>query len=276
MSSPNDTAQTFSQRYDEKFIVPLETIRPLVLDETSQFSQMFQFDYIISDSYFNIVDNVYFDSPDLSSYHEHLENKVERVKLRLRQYNPDGLPEGITFFEVKEKREGKTFKSRILIRPDWLRPFLASGKFPESELIQMNTDLKREKLSETVQTIYRLVNDEKYLPILRCTYQRYAFRLRESKKVRLTLDRDIRFIRLYYAIYPKQPYEVAVGTNDVIIEAKISDPTFNHLIPMLESNFGQSRGVSKYCLGIFQTRDRFLNETKDVTLRSLDRYRTIR
>ena len=52
----------------------------------------------------------YFDTPDMRLYHEHLNGKLNRYKVRQRRYDVTGTE----FFEVKFKtNKGRTLKSRI-------------------------------------------------------------------------------------------------------------------------------------------------------------------
>lgn len=266
------TADTFSERYEEKFIVPLERIREIILDPRGEFAKRFEFDYLLADSLYNVIDNVYFESQDLASYHDHMEGKEERIKIRLRQYNPDGMPEGITFFEIKEKRESKTFKARIVIKPEWLRPFLDTGSFPEM-LFSLNQRMKVEKVRDAMQSLRRFVIERKFVPMLRCTYMRHAYKLRDSDRVRITMDRDIRFMRLFYSSAPKYPYPASLRSDDIIVEAKISGTEHGGLIPTLRDWFGQPQSISKFCYGIYETRERYRLEKRDAVLESLKRYR---
>jgi hypothetical protein len=52
----------------------------------------------------------YFDTPDMKLYHEHLNGKLNRYKVRQRRYDATG----VEFFEVKFKtNKGRTMKSRF-------------------------------------------------------------------------------------------------------------------------------------------------------------------
>ncbi|MGE0173594.1 MAG: polyphosphate polymerase domain-containing protein [Oligoflexales bacterium] len=266
-------AETFEERVEKKFVVPLAKMRSIVLDPNGPFIQRFEFDYI-DDSYYNIMENVYFDDPDLSSYHEHVEGKPVRTKLRLRRYSPDGLPGDAVYFEVKTKKEGKTFKSRVKLHPAWVRPFLKDKFLPKDEFYSFNSDMKEKKIEKTMTEIIDLVHGHGFIPMLKSNYMRHAFKLRESDKVRLTMDRDIQCTRLFYGADPKLPYDI--GLNDgknVIVEVKVSDPAFMYLMEEFKGQFGESISVSKYCSGIYQTKNSFLQSDRDRTLHILESYK---
>jgi len=112
MGSSN--ADTFSRRYEKKFVISEDLAKKIGSDRDGKFVQYFEFDYV-KDSLFNIIENIYFDTHFLDSYHESVEKKPVRTKLRIRGYNSNGLPEKNVFFEIKEKAEGQTLKSRIAV-----------------------------------------------------------------------------------------------------------------------------------------------------------------
>ncbi|MCC5924811.1 MAG: polyphosphate polymerase domain-containing protein [Crocinitomicaceae bacterium] len=54
-------------------------------------------------------ESLYFDTENLQFYLDHHNKKNHRIKVRKRHYKSNGL----TFFEIKEKRAGRTIKKRI-------------------------------------------------------------------------------------------------------------------------------------------------------------------
>lgn len=78
---------------------------------------------------------VYFDTPDLLFYNQHVTGKLNRTKVRIRTYESNGL----TFLEVKHKsNKGRTNKSRLEKEPgdmnhiEQSREFLAELISPEA------------------------------------------------------------------------------------------------------------------------------------------------
>ncbi|MFZ2286078.1 MAG: polyphosphate polymerase domain-containing protein [Bacteroidales bacterium] len=82
---------------------------------------------------------VYFDTPDLLFYIQHVTGKLNRTKVRIRTYETNGL----TFLEVKQKsNKGRTSKSRMEREPGGMNHIQQSQDFL-TELISPNaTTLK--------------------------------------------------------------------------------------------------------------------------------------
>ncbi len=69
---------------------------------------------------------VYFDTPDLMFYTQHITGKLNRTKVRIRTYESNGL----TFLEVKQKsNKGRTRKSRLEKEPGDMNHIEQSKEF---------------------------------------------------------------------------------------------------------------------------------------------------
>jgi len=69
---------------------------------------------------------VYFDTPDLLFYTQHITGKLNRTKVRIRTYESNGL----TFLEVKQKsNKGRTCKSRLEKEPGDMNHIEQSREF---------------------------------------------------------------------------------------------------------------------------------------------------
>lgn len=91
---------------------------------------------------------VYFDTPDLLFYYQHVTGKLNRTKVRIRTYESNGL----TFLEVKQKsNKGRTSKSRLEKEPgdmnhiEQSREFLQELISPEAASLKavINTSFTR-------------------------------------------------------------------------------------------------------------------------------------
>jgi hypothetical protein len=92
-------------RFDTKFVFRAEQL-PLLLQMASQRYRVLQ----IGEERFFHYSSTYFDSADLAMYHDHHNQKLNRFKVRKREY----LNSGQVFFEVKYKsNKGITRKKRI-------------------------------------------------------------------------------------------------------------------------------------------------------------------
>lgn len=78
---------------------------------------------------------VYFDTPELLFYNQHVTGKLNRAKVRIRTYETNGL----TFLEVKQKsNKGRTSKSRLEKEAGDMNHIQQSREFL-TELISANT-----------------------------------------------------------------------------------------------------------------------------------------
>lgn len=265
---------TFGKRYEKKFIVNEDLITDLLNNKKNSFSDQFEFDHKDPDSKFTIVENLHFDSPDLHSYHDSMEKKKERYKLRIRYYAQNGLPEQKLFFEIKSKVDKETQKVRVAIKKKWLAPFLAEGIFPKKKILAVNPGKSRSEIMEIMDQLTYFIHEKQHRPILKSSYMRFAFKLRESSSVRLTFDRDIRYTRLSFSEEPRLAYEKEINPNDLICEVKIGDPKYMDLIERFTSEFGKASGFSKYCYGIWKTKDRFLMDGLEASRKTPDSFLT--
>lgn len=99
---------------------------------------------------------VYFDTPDLHFYNQHVTGKLNRSKVRIRTYESNGL----TFLEVKQKsNKGRTSKSRLGKEPGDMNHIEQSRLFL-NELISSEAGKLRAVIN-TGFTRITLVNFEK-------------------------------------------------------------------------------------------------------------------
>lgn len=95
----------FMNRIDTKYLFSVRKLHDLLIScETDykvlEINHQRQFNY----------KTVYFDTPELLFYYQHVTGKLSRYKVRIRTYETNGL----TFLEVKHKsNKGRTSKTRI-------------------------------------------------------------------------------------------------------------------------------------------------------------------
>jgi VTC domain len=92
-----ETRAALLRRVDRKYVVDAERLDELVR-RLSQDHDVLEIDGEHSFAY----ESVYFDTPDLRCYHDHVRDREPRFKARTRWYRDSGL----CVFEVKLKREG--------------------------------------------------------------------------------------------------------------------------------------------------------------------------
>lgn len=92
-------------RVDTKFVCSFDLI-PLILLENNQNYKVLE----VNDQRIMPYKTVYFDTPDFKMYVDHQNGKLNRYKIRQREY----LVSGVNYLEIKFKNnKGRTIKSRI-------------------------------------------------------------------------------------------------------------------------------------------------------------------
>lgn len=92
-------------RYEEKYILPVEFYKVLLKDMLSHY-RILEVDGTRSYHYYT----VYYDTPDLAMYTAHQNGKKDRYKIRFRKY----LHSGRVFLEIKHKtNKGRTVKKQL-------------------------------------------------------------------------------------------------------------------------------------------------------------------
>ena len=158
----------------------------------------------------------YYDTPGFEMYVQHHNGKLNRHKVRFREY----LDSGIGFFEVKFKsNKGRTIKDRVKLRTD-NRTIDGETEF----LLRKKTRYNASMLQEAIQVNYS-----------RITLVHNEFR------ERLTLDLDLTYnFRGNLASFPTL----------VIAEIKQARSAGSPFCILMQDNFIPTLSLSKYCFGI--------------------------
>jgi len=152
----------YMNRVDTKYLFSVSKLPGLLLKVRSEYKAL-EIEKLRSFSY----KTVYFDTPDLHFYNQHVTGKLNRSKVRIRTYESNDL----TFLEVKQKsNKGRTSKSRLEKEPGdmnhieqsrlFLNELISSGA--ESLKAVINTGFTRITLvnfetSERITIDYNLV-----------------------------------------------------------------------------------------------------------------------
>jgi hypothetical protein len=100
-------ADHLMSRFDEKYVFHLSKLK-MILEELRSSYKILSVNEKLMVQY----ENIYFDTPDLKSYHDHHNGRKTRYKIRFRRYNDSGH----CFLEVKRKdNRGCTNKERLRI-----------------------------------------------------------------------------------------------------------------------------------------------------------------
>ncbi|WP_304232856.1 polyphosphate polymerase domain-containing protein [Jiulongibacter sediminis] len=164
----------------------------------------------------------YFDTENLHFFHQHRSGRLNRYKVRKRQY----LDSGLAFFEVKFKNNhGRTMKSRIETE------FPAKGEIlhDENAFLQEISPFFREILEPTVSVSYNRVT-----------------LVNKTSSERVTIDLNLRVSR-----DGKEK-----GFEDLVVLEVKQDKLKQTEIRKRLKKLGQRPGtISKYCLGIISSQD---------------------
>ncbi|MCK7535492.1 MAG: polyphosphate polymerase domain-containing protein [Marinilabiliales bacterium] len=124
----------YMNRVDTKYIFSVSKL-PLLLQNVHQLYQALEIDQQREFRY----KTVYFDTPDLLFYTQHVTGKLNRTKVRIRTYETNGL----TFLEVKQKsNKGRTSKSRMEKEPGDMNHIRQSREFLTELISSSATSLK--------------------------------------------------------------------------------------------------------------------------------------
>lgn len=250
----NKEGNTFGKRYEKKYIVKKDVLTQFFKDHHEKITKDFSTDHYDQKSQFTIVNNIYFDSPGLNSYHDSIAKLPERHKLRIRSYAQNGVKEEFIFFEIKAKKEKQTIKTRIVMKEDWLNTFLEVGELPTRPLINLNAHQSKEKTLEIADQLSYFIHTLKYRPVIKSSYKRFAYKLRASGKLRLTVDTDLVISACSdKPICPHFEYLKMIDTDEMIVEVKYKDKEVLERLKDLKLILGESTSFSKYCFGIKQS-----------------------
>lgn len=135
------------------------------------------------------IETTYLDTKDHLLFHEYLNKRSSRFKIRLRKYS-----NSIEYYlvELKVKHNGISQKKRFILPGELLKDFLR-GKDIKAKIKEANTGLVG--AMKTYKLISNLITLNDFVPVLRSSYERVAFQ-KKSKKIRITVDRNIKHEKL--------------------------------------------------------------------------------
>ena len=221
------------RRVDSKFVVRRETLPALIADLAGDYAAFKVASGSIADYH-----SLYFDTPELTSYHDHRRGRRLRSKVRIRHY----LDRGITFLEIKSKKSDLvTHKHRIEV------------PFGTEDLAPAHVDFLRGHLGPIA---------ERMRPELRINYRRIGL-LSLGSDERVTLDLELEFLQLDGARCSLGPV--------AIVEVKQSATSrASPILRRLRADGVREQSLSKYTTGIAMTRSERKNRLL-VDLKAVER-----
>jgi len=198
-------------RNDSKFLLPAAKLPALLAQSASGF-RILEVDGVRISPY----NTVYFDTIYNDMYHNHINKRAKRYKIRCRQY----IASGLAFTEIKVKNnKGLTLKKRVKT---------TTFPFPDenaSNLIETKTPFKVNELSMMLQNKFSRIT-----------------LVDNSLRERITLD-----FNLHFQSNENQIDMTALVIAEVKSDGKIQTNGFGAL---LKANCIHPAGFSKYCAGM--------------------------
>ncbi|KAI8359843.1 VTC domain-containing protein [Choanephora cucurbitarum] len=148
------------------------------------------------------VSSVYFDNSDLDLYTGRLQRDEMAEAIRFRWYGPCHTKD--IFVERKTHHatwmNGASVKDRFRIREDQVNAFV-SGEFTADQIVE-EMQAKGKSSADVIKDthfissgVQKSLQEKNLEPVLRVFYNRTAFQLPNSQKLRLSLDTDLTFVR---------------------------------------------------------------------------------
>ncbi|MDH7502039.1 MAG: polyphosphate polymerase domain-containing protein [Verrucomicrobiota bacterium] len=182
------------------------------------------------------VNNLYFDTPDLRLYREHVQGVSHRTKIRIRWYGQFTGPVDRPAFEIK-RRFGTTSGKEVFGFP----PFSMNGQLPREAIVAARDC---EKLAEAARLALNGLD-----VVLGNRYKRFYF-LSADGTVRLTVDCDLQFCG--FGEFGGLLREMQPAATQLIIELKY-DPANADQAAFVAGQFPfRPTRCSKYVIGITQ------------------------
>lgn len=186
----DEDAYALMNRVEDKYFVEKKHMSKMM----SELADRYVLGDIDTDTRLSRNRTIYLDSADLLFFHECIDKKLPRMKVRIRQYSPDDKGwEKVAYAEFKVKEEdGMTKKIRVRISSDFIDALSNGSKIEMSEdLININKDISRELLAARVKSINKNISKHDLKKKIEVQYVRRAF---SGKNIRITIDEDLEFL----------------------------------------------------------------------------------
>lgn len=198
-------------RTDTKFLFHINQLSEILKQITNNYSVLRINKFPIS-----TYRTLYFDTADLILYNQHHNGKLNRYKVRYRNY----VESNIAFLEIKQKsNKGRTIKTRIPIdSSDWKKNDVA--KIFLLKKLPFSPDILQ--------------------PAIWVNYNRITLVNKKSAE-RITIDLNLSFEKEHL----KKSF-----TNLVIAEVKQDSKISSEFLSIMKKHHIREGSISKYCLGV--------------------------
>jgi len=216
------SSSSLMDRVDSKFLLPVDQLLNVLNRCTNYYSAL-----EIQDKSIFHYKNIYFDNNELTFYNQHHNRKLNRHKVRHRNYTDSN----ISYLEIKFKtNKGRTIKTR---QPTDNNPFTA--------LDSGYTFLKQQGIT----------TPEHLIPSQLCAYNRISLANNDLSE-RITLDLNLSFTNQVTEKLNAHQNSQAVRLSDYVV-AELKQNKLNRQSPFFQlmREIGiRSQGFSKYCMGV--------------------------
>ena len=230
-------------RKEIKTILPISAL-DAVRDRLAQHMQYDYYSRINADQGYRYrILSLYLDSPNLAFFHDHMDGKRYRKKLRLRYY--PGSDTNTLGLEIKRKHKKTGLKERFFLEPERI-----DLQQPMSMLQYM--DRRRDLISYNVcKKFAENILHYRLTPKLKIAYEREAWMRDDIFRSRVTFDFNVRVSPLYgFSGIERTAGEIEICPGHVVMEVKCLR-TFPAWLRLLLREIGfHRRPFSKYCRGI--------------------------
>jgi len=198
------------------------------------------------------IASLYFDTADHAAYWEKVDGERRRSKFRLRYYSVDDPVRGIVgtaFMEIKHRVGNMVLKERVRLTPDGGRALLENPGLLRD--IERHTDPADGWRRATLAAIARAASLGGFGGACVITYVRQAWEGSRDRRLRVTVDTDLRALR------PSGAFDVAPrrGASLLAADRAILEVKFDGAIPRWLRDVLAGEGVrlerfSKYARGV--------------------------
>ncbi|KXT83102.1 hypothetical protein STRDD11_01682 [Streptococcus sp. DD11] len=236
--------QTNFQRIETKYVLDRASLARL---EAEMKPYLMEDDYATS-----TISNVYFDNDDFQMIQDSIARRGGREKMRMRTYAAQPTEESQVFLEIKKKSEEVGFKYRLVSNPLSVVNYITNG-------LEDHT-ISDDRVKAEVEQLQDRYLDLK--PKMVISYDRYSMKGREDKKVRVTVDSNIRY-RDYDVDLTSGRYGLPLLEEDkVIMEIKVPGHYPAWLSAILDKYGLEDQSFSKYGNAYLKTKERLAQTVK--------------
>ena len=214
-------------RHEYKFVIPYEEMLSL----REKFNKLLDIDRDY-DGY--MIRSLYFDSIDDVDYYDKLNGEMNRKKIRLRIYDPNGE---LVKLELKAKYDYHQLKESLIINKE-------DAKY----LIQGNYDVLLKYNEDIAKRIYIILMSGYYKPKVIIEYKRIAYMGKTT--TRITFDFEIKSSTNIEDFFNENiNYIENIDKKDVVLEVKFDRLLEPYISTILDKYISRSQSVSKYMMG---------------------------